>query len=182
MSERGRVYPGFPYFIPPPGCLCLEASTLTSRHSMPSTEDHDLVTIVVVDDDPDDRFMIQRALQACVQNPVHVLNDGEELMAYLNDRYAGRPQPSAPACIVLMDLNMPRKTGHEALREIRADPRLRTTPVIVLTTSDSETEIVRSYQLGANAYVTKPVSFSGFVQAMKGLNDFWLDIVRLPKA
>lgn len=140
------------------------------------------MTIVVVDDDPDDRFMIRRALESCMRNPVQVLNDGEELIAFLLDRVRSNSGLSGRHVVILLDLNMPRKSGHEALLEIRRHPDLRAIPVIVMTTSDAEAEVLRSYELGANAHITKPSSFGGFVQAMRGLGAFWLDTVSLPCA
>ena len=139
----------------------------------------ELATIVIADDDADDRELILRALSRCVRNPVHTVGDGEELLHFLR----GQQEPEAlppECCLVLLDLNMPRKNGHEALREIREDPALRAIPVIVLTTTDADHEIGRSYDLGANAYMTKPVSFEGFVKAMQGLQQFWFEIVQLP--
>ena len=139
-----------------------------------------LATIVVADDDPDDRELILRALGKCVRNPLHTVRDGVELLDFL--RSTGNGTPAAKCCLVLLDLNMPRMSGHEALEEIRNDAALRSLPVIILTTSEAEQEIVRSYDLGANAYVTKPVTFEGFVRAMQGLQQFWFEIVQLPQA
>jgi CheY-like chemotaxis protein len=155
---------------------------MSTAFQMRPPSERDLVTIVVVDDDPDDQLMIERALRMCVRNDIHVVGDGEALMAYLEERHCSMTPDKAACCLVLLDLNMPRKSGHEVLREMKADARLRSIPVIVLTTSEQPEEIERSYDLGANAYVTKPVSFSGFVAAMRGLNSFWFDIVQLPHA
>lgn len=142
----------------------------------------DLVTIVIADDDPDDRMMIERAIRQCVRNEVHVVEDGVALLRYLRERQETMPAEAAACCLVLLDLNMPRMTGHEVLQEMKADPLLRPIPVIVLTTSDATEQIERSYDLGANAYVTKPVSFVGFVRAMEGLGHFWFDVVQHPYA
>lgn len=130
--------------------------------------------IVIADDDEDDRMMIQRALEKSkLRNPIEMVGDGEELMDYL--RMQRRP------ALVLLDLNMPRKGGREALREIKTDPDLRTLPVIVLTTSDLEDDIAECYDVGANAYITKPVTFDKLVRALDGLQEFWFELVRLPK-
>ena len=108
------------------------------------------------------------------------MKDGEELMEYLRHEggYSkeGPPQPS----LILLDLNMPRKDGREALREIKSDPKLRHIPVVVLTTSRAEDDVVRSYQYGVNSFITKPVTFQGLVEAMKALGRYWFEVVELP--
>lgn len=133
----------------------------------------ELPAILIADDDEDDRLMIQRALEhSRLLNPVEMVVDGEELMDYLRER-------SRPA-LLLLDLNMPRKSGREALQEIKTDPDLRSLPVIVLTTSELEEDIAECYDVGANAYITKPVTFDKLVQTMNSLQEFWFELVRLP--
>jgi CheY-like chemotaxis protein len=139
--------------------------------------------ILVAEDDPEDCLLIEEAFQ---DGPVHgclrFVGDGERLLDYLRQRgeYSdplSSPQPS----IVLLDLNMPRKDGREALREIKADPGLRRIPVVVLTTSREEEDILRSYDLGANSYVTKPVTFSALAESLRMLGRYWLETVELPR-
>ncbi len=141
------------------------------------------ITILVADDDPDDRLMIKEALEeARLANGIEFVEDGVELMEYLQRRgsFADRPGPSKPD-LLLLDLNMPRKDGREALQEIRADSNLKRIPVIVLTTSAAEEDIARTYDLGASSFITKPVSFDDLVRTMKTVTDYWLQIVTLPQ-
>lgn len=138
-------------------------------------------TIVMADDDPDDRQLAADALnEARLANPVVFVEDGEELLEYLRStgRHAGTPA-SRPA-VILLDLNMPRMDGREALEHIKADPALRPIPVVVLTTSAEEEDIVASYDLGVAGYVTKPVTFGELVEVMRSIGDYWFEIVRLP--
>ncbi len=140
------------------------------------------VVILLADDDPDDRLLTIRALKRSrLRNEIYTVEDGEELMDYLHRRgpYAD-PQRSPRPGLILLDLNMPRKDGREALEEIKSDPVLRRIPVVVLTTSNAEADILRSYDLGVNAFITKPVTFEGLVRALQVLGDFWFEIVRLP--
>ena len=140
------------------------------------------VVILLADDDPDDRLLTIRALKRSrLRNEIYTVEDGEELMDYLHRRgpYAD-PQRSPRPGLILLDLNMPRKDGREALEEIKSDPVLRRIPVVVLTTSDAEADILRSYDLGVNAFITKPVTFEGLVRVLQVLGDFWFEIVRLP--
>lgn len=140
------------------------------------------ITILMADDDPDDRMLTIRALKkGRLANHVETVGDGEELMDYLLRRgeYAD-PRSSPRPGIILLDLNMPRMDGREALREIKSHPDLRRIPVVVLSTSETEEDILRSYDLGVNAFVTKPVSFNGLVDAVQKLGQFWLQVVRLP--
>ena len=140
------------------------------------------ITILVADDDPDDRMMIEEAFEENrVVNAVDFVEDGEQLMAYLRREgdfahLADRPYPG----IILLDLNMPRKDGREALKELKADPDLCRIPVVVLTTSQAEEDIVRTYGLGVSSFVTKPVSFEGLVEAIKVICQYWIQIVALP--
>jgi CheY-like chemotaxis protein len=140
------------------------------------------LTILMADDDPDDRLLARRALEKHgLAEALRTVADGEELMDYLHRRgpYAD-PALSPRPSLVLLDLNMPRKDGREALAEMKGDPSLRQIPVVVLTTSRSEEEIFRSYDLGANSYVTKPVTFDGLVEVMGSLDIYWLRTVSLP--
>ena len=144
--------------------------------------DHTSIAILLADDDEDDRLLTADALRvAKVANALHTVNDGEELMDYLYRRGNFAPPVEAPRPgLVLLDLNMPKKDGREALREMKADPDLRSIPVVVLTTSRTEDEIERTYALGANSFMVKPVTFEGLVQAMKVATEYWLQIVELP--
>jgi len=140
------------------------------------------VLILMADDDADDRMLTTDALKVSrLANELRFVFDGEELMDYLQHR--GRysaPASSPRPGVILLDLNMPRKDGREALREIKADAALRQIPVIVLTTSKAEEDIYRTYDLGANSYITKPVTFEGLVAVMRSLGQYWFEIVELP--
>lgn len=140
------------------------------------------ITILMAEDDPDDRLLAREALEeARLANDIDFVGDGEELMEYLHRRGRYAPPAEAPRPgLILLDLNMPRKDGREALEEIKADPMLRRIPVVVLTTSKAEEDILRSYDLGVNAYITKPVTFESLVGVMRVLGKFWLEIVELP--
>lgn len=142
----------------------------------------ELICILMADDDPDDRLMTEKALQQYrLRNAVRFVEDGQELLDYLRrqGQYADAEQ-FPPPDIILLDLNMPRKDGREALAEIKADPHLRRIPVVVLTTSTAEADVLRSYDLGANAFITKPVTFQGLADAMRILSLFWFELVKLP--
>ena len=140
------------------------------------------ITILMADDSEDDRMMTREALQdSFVINDLREVEDGEELMDYLQRRgtYAD-PESSPRPGLILLDLNMPRKSGQEALAEIKADPQLRRIPIIVLTTSDAEHDILRSYDLGVSSFITKPVTFDGLVEIMKAFGKYWIEIVAIP--
>jgi CheY-like chemotaxis protein len=140
------------------------------------------ITILLVDDDEEDLQMTQEALrESRLGNDLRTAHDGEELMDYLLRRagYADAADSPRPG-LILLDLNMPKKDGREALAEIKADPDLRDIPVIVLTTSKAEEDIFRTYDLGVNSFITKPVSFSGLVEAMRVVSQYWFEIVELP--
>ncbi len=142
------------------------------------------ITILMADDDPDDRELTREAFaEARLANDVRVVNDGVELMDYLHRKgqYAD-PNTSPRPGLILLDLNMPRKDGRECLAEIKADPMLRGIRVIVLTTSKAEEDIVRSYELDASSYIAKPVTFDALVDVVKTLGKYWLEIVELPDA
>jgi CheY-like chemotaxis protein len=140
------------------------------------------IIILLADDDPEDRMMIKEAFEESrLINTLQFVEDGEELMDYLYQRgkYASSPRPSLPG-LILLDLNMPRKDGREALAEIKKDPELRKIPVVVLTTSKAEEDVFRSYDLGVNSYISKPVTFEALVEVMKSLGKYWIEIVELP--
>jgi two-component system, response regulator len=138
--------------------------------------------ILIADDDPDDCLMAEKALREFRQhNGLYFVEDGEELLDYLRHqgKFADRRQFPQPD-LILLDLNMPRKDGREALAEIKADPQLRSIPVVVLTTSRAEEDIARTYDLGVNSFITKPVSFQGLAEAMKIVTTYWLELVKRP--
>lgn len=140
------------------------------------------MTILLADDDADDRKLTEEAFAECrLTNAVAQVEDGEQLMDYLLRRgqYAALREEPLPG-LVLLDLNMPRKDGREALKEIKAHPDLRRIPIVVLTTSKAEEDILRTYNLGVNSYVTKPVTFQSLVETIKVLGQYWFEIVELP--
>ena len=143
-----------------------------------------MITILIADDDPDDRELTRDALHECrLANDVHFVEDGEELMDYLNRRGEYRKMAGAPLPgLILLDLNMPRKDGREALKEIKENPDFRRIPIVVLTTSKADEDILRTYDLGVNSYVTKPVTFESLVETIKVLGKYWFEIVELPNA
>jgi two-component system response regulator len=133
----------------------------------------------LVEDSPADVLITQAALsEARVLNEIHVVDDGVEALAFLRKQppYADAPRPD----LILLDLNLPRKSGREVLAEIKADPTLKNIPVVVLTTSQMEEDIWRAYDLHANCYVVKPLDFAAFVQAIQSIRHFWLSVVTLP--
>ena len=142
------------------------------------------ITILLADDDADDRMLARDALvESRLANDLHFVEDGEQLLDYLYRRgkYSD-PESSPRPGLILLDLNMPRKDGREALKEIKADASLRHIPIIVLTTSKAEEDIYRTYDLGVNSFITKPVTFDGLVQVMKVIVRYWFEIVELPPA
>ena len=140
------------------------------------------MVILMADDDADDRLLAKDALNECkITNALHFVENGEELLDYLRQegKYASLANTPRPG-LILLDLNMPRKDGREALQEIKADPKLRSIPVVVLTTSKAETDISRIYELGANSFITKPVSFDALIKVMGDLVHYWFELVELP--
>lgn len=140
------------------------------------------ITILMAEDDPDDRLLTKEAFQESkLANDLRFVKDGEELMNYLRreGEYEDSEKSPRPG-LILLDLNMPRKDGREALQEIKADPHLRMIPIIVLTTSKAEEDILRSYDLGVSSFITKPVSFEELISVIKVLGKYWLEIVELP--
>jgi two-component system response regulator len=139
------------------------------------------IEVLLVEDDPGDVLLTVEAFEHNkVNNTLSVVNDGEQAMAFLRreGEYADAPRPD----LILLDLNLPRKDGREVLGEIKADDDLRSIPVVVLTTSEADEDILRSYHLHANAYVTKPVDFESFIEAIKQIDHFFVSVVQLPGA
>ena len=140
------------------------------------------ITLLVADDDEDDRDMIREAMvESRVANDLRFVEDGRDLLDYLRrrGRYAAPGAAPRPG-LILLDLNMPRMDGREALAAIKIDPSLRSIPVVVLTTSKAEEDVARSYDLGANSFITKPVTFAGLVTILGEMGRYWLQIVQLP--
>lgn len=141
------------------------------------------VTILLADDDPDDRMLTRDAFEESrVTNVLEMVEDGEELMDYLYHRgkYSGdaaRPHPG----LILLDLNMPRKDGREALKEIKSSPTLRNIPVVILTTSRAEEDVFRTYDLGVNSFIIKPVTFDGMVDVIRTKGKYWFELAELPR-
>jgi chemotaxis family two-component system response regulator Rcp1 len=137
------------------------------------------IEILLVEDNPGDVRLTQEAFNdGKILNKLHVVGDGIEALAFLNQEgeYADVPRPE----LILLDLNLPRKDGRDVLAEIKADGDLRRIPVVVLTTSCSEEDILKSYDLNANCYITKPVDLNQFIKVVKSIEDFWMTIVKLP--
>ncbi|MGI5286950.1 response regulator [Nonomuraea polychroma] len=137
------------------------------------------IEVLLVEDDQGDILLTKEAFDFNkVRNRLNVVNDGEQAMAYLRreDGYADAPRPD----LILLDLNLPRMSGMEVLREVKADSTLRMIPVVILTTSEAEEDIIHSYQLHANAYVSKPVDFEQFIRVVRQIDDFFVTVVKLP--
>ncbi|WP_135363158.1 response regulator [Halosimplex halophilum] len=137
------------------------------------------VEILLAEDNPGDVTLTRKALErGSISNNLHVVGDGVEALSFLRQEgeYADEPRPD----LVLLDLNMPRKDGRDVLEEIKTDDDLRRIPVVVMTSSEAEEDIVQSYDLHANAYLTKPIDFDGFLDIVKRIEDFWLTVVRMP--
>lgn len=141
---------------------------------------HKKIEILLVEDNPGDVRLTQEAFKTGkVHNTLHVVWDGEEAMTFLNREgdYKDAPRPD----IILLDLNLPKKDGREVLKDIKCDEKLKTIPVVVLTTSSAEEDILKSYNLHANCYITKPVDLDKFLTIVQYIEDFWLTIVKLPR-
>jgi len=137
------------------------------------------IEVLLVEDDPGDVLMTQEAFQEHkVRNRLTVVSDGAEALSYL--RREGPFENAVRPDLILLDLNLPRRDGREVLAEVKADVNLRTIPVIVLTTSQADEDVLKSYQLHANAYVTKPVDFDGFIEAIRQIDHFFVSVVQLP--
>lgn len=140
------------------------------------------ITILLADDDPDDRKLTQEAFdENRLSNQLVCVEDGEQLLDYLLRRGPYLNRANDLPGLILLDLNMPRKDGREALKEIKTHPELRRIPIVVLTTSKAEEDILRSYDLGVNSYVTKPVTFKSLVELIKALGHYWFEVVELPR-
>jgi CheY-like chemotaxis protein len=141
-----------------------------------------LITILMADDDEDDRLMTRDALrESHLTNELRFVEDGEALIDYLKHQGKYKSEKDAPRPgIILLDLNMPKKDGREALKEIKTDPDLRHIPIVIFTTSQAEEDIYRSYKLGVNSFITKPVTFENLIKVMKILGKYWFEVVELP--
>ncbi|MFC0432712.1 response regulator [Kutzneria buriramensis] len=140
----------------------------------------DVIDVLLVEDDPGDVLMTREAFEHHkLRNKLHVVADGVEALQFLRreGEHADAPRPG----LVLLDLNLPRKDGREVLAEIKSDESLRSIPVVVLTTSEAEEDILRSYSLHANAYITKPVDFDRFIEVIRQIDDFFVTVVKLPR-
>ena len=138
-----------------------------------------VISVLLVEDDPGDVVLIREALEHNkVYNRLHVVSDGVQALEFLRGEgeHVGAPRPD----LVLLDLNLPRKDGREVLAEVKEDPDLRRIPVVVLTTSKAEEDVLRSYDLHANAYVTKPVDFDRFIEVVRQIDEFFVSVVKLP--
>jgi CheY-like chemotaxis protein len=140
------------------------------------------VHILIAEDDEEDRMLTREALvESKLKNKINFVEDGEQLMDFLLNQgaYSDKQKYPKPG-IILLDLNMPRKDGREALKEIKMHEQFRRIPVVVLTTSKAEEDIIRTYDLGVNSFITKPVTFEGMINVMKTIGTYWFDIVELP--
>jgi CheY-like chemotaxis protein len=149
---------------------------MQDKHKIP-------ITILICDDDEDDRLLTKQALEdAHISNDLRFVDDGEQLLDYLYQRgaYAGEMGKAPRPGLILLDLNMPKMDGRDALKAIKGDKTLHDIPIVVLSTSRLDQDIIRSYQLGVNSFITKPVTFAGLVDAMNVLGRYWLEIVELP--
>ena len=138
------------------------------------------IEILLVEDSPADILLTREAFEESrIINTIHVAEDGIQAMDFLHQRgaYASSPRPD----LILLDLNLPRKTGREVLVEIKGDPELRSIPIVVLTTSSADEDILKAYDLNANCYVVKPVGFDNFMQAVQSIRHFWFSVVTLPR-
>jgi len=149
---------------------------MTTRLPVPPTE---AIEILLVEDNAGDARLAKEAMRdSKIRNNMTLVEDGEQAMAFLRKegKYASAPRPD----LILLDLNLPRKSGREVLGEIKDDDDLRTIPVVILTASDAEEDILRSYKLHANCYITKPLDLEQFIRVVRSIEDFWLTIVKLP--
>jgi CheY-like chemotaxis protein len=146
---------------------------------MAETEDCQIVDVLLVEDDEGDVLMTREAFEHYkIRNTLHVVTDGEQAIQFVRRAgdYADAPRPG----LIMLDLNLPRRDGLEVLAELKNDPELRVIPVVILTTSQAEEDIVRSYSLHANAYVTKPVDFERFIEVIRQIDSFFITVVKLP--
>jgi CheY-like chemotaxis protein len=148
---------------------------------MTEDADYQMVDVLLVEDDAGDVLMTREAFEHYkIRNTLHVVTDGEQALQFVRREgdFAGAPRPG----LIMLDLNLPRRDGLEVLSEIKADPELRLIPVVILTTSQAEEDIVRSYALHANAYVTKPVDFERFIEVIRQIDNFFITVVKLPQS
>lgn len=141
------------------------------------------IVMLIAEDDAEDRMLIQEALdESSLKSNIQFVENGEELMDYLQnrDKFADKERFPSPG-LILLDLNMPKKDGREALKEIKADEALKHLPIVVLTTSKAEEDVLKTYNLGVNSFISKPVTFTALVDVMKTLSKYWFEIVELPK-
>ncbi len=157
---------------------------MESEKAIQIIKDKKSINILIADDDPDDRQMTKEALEEnYLLNSLHFVEDGEQLLDFLKRRGKYKdPLTSPRPGLILLDLNMPRKDGREALNEIKSDPELKSIPVIIFTTSKAEEDILKSYNLGVNCFITKPVTFSGLLDVARSIGQYWFEIVELPKS
>lgn len=141
-----------------------------------------LVPILVADDDEDDRLLTRQAFEeGKLKNPIRFVNDGQELMDYLHQENGYTAQNAPMPGLILLDLNMPKMDGRECLKAIKENPKFKHIPVVVLTTSKNELDVYKTYNLGVNSFIIKPVSFREMVDIVLGLSNYWFQIVQLPK-
>jgi two-component system, chemotaxis family, response regulator Rcp1 len=146
---------------------------------MTETREGRPVEILLIEDNPADvRLTVEVFKDSRIVNHISVAADGEEALVFLQKRgkYSGADRPD----LIILDLNLPRKDGREVLSEIKADPELKTIPIIVLTTSDADQDVWKAYNSGVNSYITKPVDLEQFIRIFRSIEDFWLTIVKLP--
>jgi CheY-like chemotaxis protein len=150
------------------------------KKPMPEDADYQMVDVLLVEDDAGDVLMTREAFEHYkIRNRLHVVTDGEQAIQFVRREgdFASAPRPG----LIMLDLNLPRRDGLEVLAELKADPELRVIPVVILTTSQAEEDIVRSYALHANAYVTKPVDFERFIEVIRQIDNFFITVVKLPR-
>lgn len=146
------------------------------------TTKKEALTILIADDDQDDCLLVREAFgEALIKNDLRFVHDGKELLDYLYRQGPFQTEEAPRPGLILLDLNMPRVDGRQALGRIKTDPKLKSIPIVVLTTSRVDQDILKSYNLGANSYISKPVTFEGLIQVMKELKRYWLEIVELPE-
>jgi CheY-like chemotaxis protein len=141
-----------------------------------------MAPVLMAEDDEDDRMMAEKAFRENrIANPLVTVANGADLLDYLRQKgkFADNSKSPKP-CLILLDLNMPKMDGREALKVIKADEKLMRIPVVIITTSKAEEDILKSYNTGANSYITKPITFEGLLKVIKTLKDYWLEIVELP--
>jgi CheY-like chemotaxis protein len=146
---------------------------------MPDEADYQMVDVLLVEDDDGDVLMTREAFEHYkIRNTLHVVRDGEQAIQFVRreGEFTSAPRPG----LIMLDLNLPRRDGLEVLAELKADPDLRIIPVVILTTSQADEDILRSYSLHANAYVTKPVDFERFIEVIRQIDSFFITVVKLP--